>query len=139
MRHAPKLGIFYLLNGRIISETASFSAIKPSGAIRSYPRQHYEFWSELQKRDPDLYDLDCYSLPRGTVLYNLGKKTFEVIADLHILEKDNFVARIIYDFDLEKSDVEFKEHEDYRCSVCRMTSATFRVYPTDLRISDKGC
>ncbi len=114
----PKIVIFYLINGRVVSEKAPVSAIKPSGGVRAYPRQHYELWSELQKKDPDLYDLDCYSLPRGRVLYNEKKKKFEVVADRHILDKDEAIARIIQDFRLEKSEVEFKEDENYRRSIC---------------------
>jgi hypothetical protein len=112
------IGIFYLINGRIVSEKAAVSTIKPSSAVRAYPRQHYDFWSELQKKDPDLYDLDCYALPRGRVLYNEKTRKVEVLADRHILEKDRLRTLVIQDFHLEKSDVQFKEDENYRCAVC---------------------
>jgi hypothetical protein len=112
------IGIFYLINGRIVYETAPVLTIKSSGGVRAYPRQHYEFWSELQKKDADLYDLDCYSLPRGRVLYNDNTKKFEIIADRHILEKDRLRTLVIHDFHLEKSDVQFNEDEHYRCAVC---------------------
>jgi hypothetical protein len=114
-----KIGIFYLINGRIVSETVTVSTIKPSGSVRAYPRQHYELWSELQKRDPDLCDLDCYALPRGRVLYNEKTKKFEILADRHILEKDGLVTRIVEDFHLEKSRVENRGDEHYRCAVCK--------------------
>ncbi len=114
-----KIGIFYMINGRIVAESVPVSSIKPAGAVRVYPRQHYEFWSELQKKDPDLYDLDCYALPRGRVRHNEKKKKFEVVADPHILEKDQVIDRIIQDFRLEKSDVEFREDDQYRCAVCK--------------------
>jgi hypothetical protein len=113
------IGIFYLINGRVVSEKAPVSTIKPSGAVRAYPRQHYELWSELQKKDPDLYDLDCYALPRGRVLYNEKTRKFEILADRHILEKDGLVTRIVEDFHLEKSRTEFREDEHYRCAVCK--------------------
>jgi hypothetical protein len=112
------LGIFYLINGRLVAESVAVSSIKPSGGVRSYPRQHYEFWAELQKKDSDLDGLDCYSLPRGRVRYDEKKKKFEVVADRHILDKDKFIGAIIRDFRLEKLDVEFKEDENYRCSIC---------------------
>ena len=113
-----RIGIFYLIKGQIISETAPVSTIKPSGAVRAYRRQHYELWSEVQKKDPDLYDLDCYALPRGRVRYNDNTKKFEITADRHILEKDRFINRIIENFHLEKASVQFKEDEHYRCAVC---------------------
>jgi len=113
-----KIGIFYLINGRILAETAPLDEIEPSGAVKAYPRQHCELWSELQKKDSDLYDLDCYALPRGQVRYDGKKKKFEVVADRHILEKDKALARIIQEFGLEESEVEFQEDENYRCSIC---------------------
>ncbi|MGO9568539.1 MAG: hypothetical protein ACLP5H_13450 [Desulfomonilaceae bacterium] len=112
------IGIFYLINGRIVSEKAPVSTIKPSGAVRAYPRQHHEFWSELQKKDSDISDLNCYALPRGRVLYNEKKKKFEILADRHILEEDRLQNLVIQGFHLEKSDIEFKEDENYRCSIC---------------------
>lgn len=112
------IGIFYLINGRIVSEKVPVSKIKPSGAVRAYPRQHYDLWIDLQKKNPDLYDLDCYALPRGRVRYNEKKKKFEILADCHVLDKDEAIARIILDFRVEKSEGEFKEDENYRCSIC---------------------
>lgn len=112
------IGIFYLIDGRIVFEKALVSSIKPSGAVWAYPRQHHELWSELQKKDPDLYDLDCYSLPRGRVRYNENMKKFEILADRHILEKDSLITRIIEVFHLEKSNVQFREEEHYSCAVC---------------------
>ncbi len=138
MRHAPKVGIFYLVNGRIISETAAISAVKPSGSIRSCPRQHYELWSQLQKQNHDLGDLDCYSLPRGRVIYNLKKAKFQVVADRHILQNDTLIERILSDFNLESSDTEFKEDEHYRCSVCKNDYIYSKPRRTDPRSADKG-
>lgn len=112
------IGIFYLIKGRIIAQTAPVSMIKSSGGVRAYSRQHYKLWSEVQKKDPDLYDLDCYALPRGRVRYNDNTKKFEITADRHILEADRFINRIMREFHLEKSGVQFKEDEHYRCAVC---------------------
>ena len=114
-----EIGIFYLIKGRIISEAVPVSTIKPSGAVRAYPRQHHELWSELQKKDPDLDDLDCYALPRGRVRYNEKEKKFDLVADRHILQKDRLRTLVIQGFQLEKSEVEFKEDENYRCSICK--------------------
>jgi hypothetical protein len=114
-----KIGIFYMINGRIVVESVPVEETKSVGAVRSCPREHYEFWSELQKKDPDLRDLDCYALPRGQVRYDDKKKKFEVVADRHILEKDKALARIIQEFGLEESEVEFQEDGNYRCSTCK--------------------
>ena len=45
-------------------------------------------------------------------------KEFEDTADRHILEEDRFIKRILKDFHLEKSGVQFKEDDHYRCAVC---------------------
>jgi hypothetical protein len=115
----PEIGIFYLINGRIVSETARVAKIKPSGAIRSYPRQHYELWSELQNKNHDLSDLDCYALPRGRVLYKEKARKFEILADKHILEKDGLIDCIIEEFGLDRSSVQLREDDHYRCAVCK--------------------
>jgi hypothetical protein len=117
--HESLIGIFYLINGRIVSESVPLRTIRPSGGVRTYPRQHYELWSKLQKKDPDLYDLDCYALPRGRVLYNEKTRKFQILADRHVLKRDQVIDRILKDFRLEKSDVEFREDEHYRCAVCK--------------------
>jgi hypothetical protein len=116
------IGIFYLINGRIVSETAPVSTIKPSGGLRACPRQHYELWSELQKKDSDISDLDCYALPRRRVLYNEKTRQFEIFADQHILEKDAFITRIVQEFHLKKSNTQFRQDEHYRCTVCENES-----------------
>jgi hypothetical protein len=118
MRHVPKLGIFYLVNGRIISETADASTVGPSGSILFYPRQHYELWSQLQKEDHDIGDLDCYALPRGRISFNVKTNRFQVLADWHILENTTLIERILRDFGLESADTDFREDEQYRCSLC---------------------
>ena len=56
--------------------------------------------------------------PVGEVRYNEKKKKFEVVADRHILQKDRLRTLVIQGFQLEKSEVEFKEDENYRCSIC---------------------
>ena len=113
------VGIFYLVKGRIIAETAPVSTIKASAGVRIYRRRHYQLWSDLQKKDPDLYDLDCYALPRGSVNYNEDTKEFEITADQHILKEDRFINRIMKDFHLDKSEAEFKEDEHCRCAICK--------------------
>jgi hypothetical protein len=118
MRSIQKVGIFYLINGRIVFETAAVSTIEPSGSILFYPRQHYELWSQLQKEDHDIGDLDCYALPRGRVSFNLKTNRFQVVADPHILENTTLIERILRDFDLENADTDFREDEQYQCSLC---------------------
>ena len=113
-----EIGIFYLIKGRIISEAVPVSTIEPSGAVRKYPGKHHALWSELQKKDPDLDDLNCYELPRGRVSYDEKKKKFEITADQRILEVDRFINLIIEEFHLKRPDVEFQEDENYRCSIC---------------------
>jgi hypothetical protein len=115
----PEIGIFYLLNGRIVSETAPVADVKPSGGIRAYPRQHYELWSELQNGNPDLADLDCYALPRGRVIYNENVRKFQILADKHIFERDALVDFVIGDFGLDRSNVQLREDDHYQCAVCK--------------------
>jgi hypothetical protein len=115
----PEIGIFYLINGRIVSETARVAEIKPSGAIRAYPRQHYELWSELQNKNHDLSDLDCYALPRGRVLYKEKARKFEILADQHILKNDKLIDCVIDVFHLERSNIQLLEDDHYQCAVCK--------------------
>jgi hypothetical protein len=53
---------------------------------------------------------------RLRVRYNENTKKFEILADRHILEKDGLRTLVIQVFHLEKSDVQFKEDENYRCA-----------------------
>jgi hypothetical protein len=113
-----KVGIFYLINGRIVSENAPVSKIEPLGAVYSYPREHWTLWSELQDNDPDLNGMDWRALPRGRVVYNGKTRKFDVVADRHILEEDSAIASILKDFHLEKKEVQFSVDEIYKCSSC---------------------
>ena len=115
------IGIFYLINGRIVYEAADVFTIKPSGGVRAYPRQHYEFWSDLQESDADLYGLDCYSLPRGRIRYNDKTSRFEILADRHILDSESLRAQVLVNFNLDVASVHFRPDEMYRCDICNNT------------------
>lgn len=115
------IGIFYLINGRIVYEAADVFTIKPSGGVRAYPRQHYEFWTDLQEKDPDLYGLDCYSLPRGRIRYNDKTNLFEILADTHILDSESLRAQVLVYFNLDEANVQFRRDDIYRCDRCNNT------------------
>lgn len=86
----PKVGIFYLLNGRIFAETVPMATVEPSGGVRTYDREHHHFWAELQKKHPDLSDLDCYALPRGRVSYYETSRNGR--RQLHLCSDDNYTC-----------------------------------------------
>ncbi len=112
------IGIFYLINGRMVFETAPVATIKTSGGVRAYPRQHYELWSELQKKDPDLYDLDPMPCHEAESTITKIRRNSGLLPTAISWKKDRLRTLVIQDFHLEKSDVQFNEDERYRCAVC---------------------
>ena len=57
-------------------------------------------------------------------IYNDKARKFEIFADRHILKNDGLIRLIVREFHLEKSYVEFKTGEHYRCAVCENESNT---------------
>ena len=116
-----EVGIFYIVDGRIVSEKIPVSEIEPLGGVHSIPVEHSELWSELQDKNPNLHDMTWWDLPRGRVVYNGNKDRFEIFADQHILEDERLISELVADYRLENRDVHASGDEMYRCADCVRT------------------
>ena len=116
-----EVGIFYIVDGRIVSEKIPVSEIEPLGGVHSIPVEHSELWSELQDKNPNLHGMTWWDLPRGRVVYNGNKDRFEIFADQHILEDERLISEIVADYHLENRDVHASGDEMYRCADCVRT------------------
>ena len=117
--NGPQVGIFYLIEGRLIFETTTLGDTRPSGVFRAHQRQHYDLWTEIRSGNQDHCEVDCYSFPRGRVSFNEDNGRFEMLADKHILEDKFLVAEILARMHLIYSEVDLRPDSHYLCAECR--------------------
>jgi len=61
----PRLGIFWLVGGKLLMESAPLSAAEPYGGQLTHPRSHSELWRQHQRAGAVPADMDYDQPPRG--------------------------------------------------------------------------
>ncbi|HYU47632.1 MAG TPA: hypothetical protein VEK84_15830 [Terriglobales bacterium] len=80
--HEPRVGIFWLRNGKLITD---FTPVSEAIAIRlglGHAAGHIEYWTALQERGVISIEVEYEEPPRGRVGYNAKKKEFSLLAGL---------------------------------------------------------
>ena len=65
----PKVGIFWLLGGKVIADGTPLSQAAPYGEARTDPRGHLKRWTELQKAGQVPPEIEYDDPPRGRAVY----------------------------------------------------------------------
>jgi hypothetical protein len=113
----PYLGIFWLLDGKLFTDSAPLSQAEPYGDHLTHPRGHVHVWEEWQRIGKVSLDLPYEELPRGRVMFNVKKNEFVLLADRCILKKRSAVAEIRNVFHLPKK-ITLDGDPHYRCHHC---------------------
>ncbi len=111
------VGIFWLLDGRLISDRIPIRDGERYGDFKVYGRSHSSKWEEFQQRGTVPLDLEYDRLPRGRVCCNMKAGTCILLADRCILKEKNLVAKIKKEFRLPP-DIKGEPDLHYRCSQC---------------------
>ena len=77
----PRVGVFWVEGTVIHSHSVTLSEGLPYGDAVNGPKDHVEFWPELERRHPHLRGLEYFDLPRGRVVFRRGEDRFAVMMD----------------------------------------------------------
>jgi hypothetical protein len=111
------VGIFWLYNGKLITNTTPLSEAEPDGNILGFDTGHIAYWTALQERGAFPIEVEYDEPPRGRVGYNVKKKAFFMLADQCIIDDAETVQKIIAALHLPAS-TEPMADSDYRCAKC---------------------
>lgn len=117
MNPEPKVGIFWLVNGRLIFDASPVSGAETYGDCLGHAKSHLEYWTELQRARIIPADTEYEDLPRGRIVFNARAGQFILYADKCIREKSTVVHKILRIFSLPYDTV-MSSDEHYRCRLC---------------------
>ena len=113
----PCVGIFWLIDGKIIIDTTALSAAGMYGDFRIHEGDHEAFWGGMEKRGEVPRDSDYEELPRGRVNFDTRTQQFTLRADACILREKNVVNELLRLMHLP-ADTVLSTDRHYRCSRC---------------------
>jgi hypothetical protein len=117
----PKLGIFWLVGGKLVLVSTPLDQCELYGNVLNEPRSHVDFWTELQSKGVVPRETEYEEAPRGRVVYNVKTKQFTLMTDRCILSRPAIVKEILRELHLPKgTNLDGDFH--YRCSVCQYGS-----------------
>jgi hypothetical protein len=111
------LGIFWLVDGKLIFDILPLSKAQQYGDHLTHPRSHFRVWPTFERsgRVPRGSEYDEY--PRGRVMYHPASKEFTLLADSCILKHKGLIAQIKKALHLRKR-VNLDLDSHYKCPHC---------------------
>lgn len=119
----PSVGIFWLLDGKLIIDATPLSKAELYGSALGHPTSHIDHWKRLQRTRTVPAEIEYEEPPRGRVVYDQREERFHLLADRCILSWRNAVAGIIEAMHLPPSKTTEGRDEQYRCSTCLYPAA----------------
>lgn len=121
MTLSPRIGIFWEVEGALVSETTPTEAVPAVNGIRDSDSAHYTYWpkwvaSQHNPMLPDAYD----HFPRGRVLLREADRTYLIYADRCLLANTDFLPKLRKTFGLTSKGLRIEVHADehYQCHAC---------------------
>ncbi len=114
----PRVGIFWLFGGKLITDSTPLSQAEPYGEAKTHPRGHLKHWTELQKTGQVPQDVEYEDPPRGRVLYYPRGEEFVLYADRCILAKKKLVRQIMAALNLPGKRTTTSKDSHYCCARC---------------------
>ena len=117
----PKVGIFYVIGGKLVSDTTPTKEAEDYGDFKSHPNSHFKFWVLLKRfAFPKYKHLDYDYFPRGRVVYNKVKDEYSIYLDKCVVKDKKMLGQVKNEFNLpynkRKVIVGFDYH--YQCKKC---------------------
>jgi hypothetical protein len=90
----PQVGIFWLVNGKLLIDSTTLNEAVPYGNRVTHPRSHIDVWQHFQRLGevPPEYEYEEY--PRGRVMHHPSSGEFVILADECILDHKDLIAEI---------------------------------------------
>ena len=116
----PRLGIFWLVDGKLLTDSLPLSECEDDRDFRNYPASHIDVWTEWQRIGKAPSPSEYEEFPRGRVIHN--GDGFTIRADRCILKRKDLIARIKRELHLPKQ-ISLGKDPHYKCFHCLYSNA----------------
>ena len=116
-KEEPHVGIFWLISGKPLIDSAPLRQAEPYGDHLTHPRGHAELWEQYQRNGIVSQEMEYEEAARGRVMYNTKTRRFMFLADRCILRDKNAIRRIMSELKLPRN-TETDTDSHYRCFAC---------------------
>lgn len=115
-----RLGIFWLVDGKLLVDSAPLSECEKYGDHLNYPGSHIRVWERWQQVGKAPVESEYEEYARGRVMCDIKTKTFTLLADRCILKRKDLIAAIRKEFHLPTRTKQTSVGTDphYRCFHC---------------------
>jgi hypothetical protein len=114
----PQVGIFWLLNGKLLIDSVPLGEAEPYGDHLTHPRGHVDVWEQLRLGGKVPGESEYEEFPRGRVMYNTKTQRFTLLADRCILREKIMVTKIMSELNLPNKNTVRGADSHYRCAAC---------------------
>jgi hypothetical protein len=119
----PCVGIFWLVNGKLLIDSTPLGRAQPYGDHLTHSRGHDRVWGKFQQKGIASADIEYDEPPRGRVVYHAKTRRFALLADRCILRDKAAVKKIMSDLNLPSVNTNQGTDAHYRCYGCLHGSA----------------
>jgi len=113
----PRLGIFWLVNGKLLIDSAPLSKCEQYGDHLNYPGSHIDVWERWRRTAKVPPESEYEEFPRGRVAYHAKPEHFTLFADKCILKHKDLITAIKSELRLPKKTA-LGTDPHYRCFQC---------------------
>jgi hypothetical protein len=114
----PHVGIFWLVDGKLLIDSIPMSEAETYGDNLTYPRGHADVWEQYLRAGAVPADMEYEESPRGRVMFDTRTRRFTLLADRCILRNKGMVRQIMSEMNLPSKNVDKGSDSHYRCSAC---------------------
>jgi len=114
----PRVGIFWLVNGKLLIDSTPLGRAQPYGDHLTHSRGHDRVWGKSQQKGIVSTDIEYDEPPRGRVVYHAKTRRFALLADRCILRDKAVVQKIMSDLNLRSGNTGKGTDAHYRCFAC---------------------
>lgn len=114
----PKLGIFWIIDGEVISFSVPLDRAEHIGGFANYRHGHNHLWPYVQRLKPHVRASAYDFLPRGRVTYIVRCATFNLLVPLSCSTETKLVSLLVSRFALPISRVRVMTDEHYEPRDC---------------------
>ncbi len=112
-----RLGIFWLVNGALLIDSAPVSECERYGDHLNYPSSHIRVWKRWQQVGKAPVESEYEEFARGRVMCDTKTKRFTLLADRCILKRKDLIVQIKKELHLPKQ-TSLGTDSHYRCFHC---------------------
>jgi hypothetical protein len=113
----PRLGIFWLVDGKLLIDSAPLSECERYGDHLNYPGSHIDVWERWKHIGKAPAESEYEEFPRGRVMCETKANKFTLLGDRCILKRKELIAEIKKQLRLPRL-VSAGTDAHYRCFRC---------------------